>query len=81
MKIKVKFFALHREAVGESEIEIEVKEGVTIDKLVEMLIHDYPKLEELKDSNILSLNHNYANGSESLKEGDEVALFPPVGGG
>lgn len=81
MKVKVKFFSLHREVVGKNEIEIEVKKGVTADELLKKLIKDYPKLEELKDYTIFSLNHNYANGSEVVKDGDEIALFPPVGGG
>lgn len=81
MKIKVKFFALHREAVGKSELELELGKGITINRLVKMLISDYPKLRKLTKFTILSLNHNYAKGTELLKDGDEVALFPPVGGG
>ena len=81
MKVKVKFFSSHRSVVGKGELEIELEMGTTINSLVEMLMKDYPKLKELTEFTILSLNHNFANGTESLQEGDEVALFPPVAGG
>ncbi|MEA2054259.1 MAG: MoaD/ThiS family protein [Candidatus Thermoplasmatota archaeon] len=81
MKIKVKFFSAHREVVGKKEIEIELKEKTGVNEMLKMLMNDYPKLRKLMDSTILSLNHNRANGTELLKDGDEVALCPPVGGG
>ncbi|MEA1963509.1 MAG: MoaD/ThiS family protein [Candidatus Aerophobetes bacterium] len=81
MKVKVKFFASQRKAVGKSELEINSEEKITINRLLEMLITEYPELKKLAKFTIVSLNYNFANGSELLKDGDEVALFPPVGGG
>ena len=81
MKVKVKFFSSHRSATGKNELELELEDGITIDMLVDMLMTDYPKLKELTEFTILSLNHNFAKSSEVLKDGDEIALFPPVAGG
>ena len=81
MKVRVKFFSAHREAVGKNEIKIELKEKTSIDKMLKMLITDYPRLRKLIDFTILSLNHSRASGNELLKDGDEVAIFPPIGGG
>jgi len=81
MRVKVKFFAAHRKAVGESELEVELEENATIDNLIEKLIGKYPKLKKLDKYTIASLNHSYAKRNQSLKDGDEVALFPPVEGG
>ena len=81
MKIKVKFFALQREAVGKSEIELELERKTTINKIREILMEKYPKLRKLDKVTLVALNQNYARGPEVLKDGDEVALFPFVGGG
>ncbi|MCD6472828.1 MoaD/ThiS family protein [Candidatus Aerophobetes bacterium] len=81
MKVKVKFFALQRKAIGKNELEIKSEEKITINRLLEMLMSEHPELKKLAKFTIVSLNHNFANGSELLKDGDEVALFPPVGGG
>jgi MoaD family protein len=81
MKIKVKFFSSHREAVGRSEINMKVDEGMRLKELMDMLMDSYPKLKKLSEYTVLSLNHRYASGEEILKEGDEVAIFPPVEGG
>jgi molybdopterin synthase catalytic subunit len=81
VKVRVKFFSVHREVVGKKELEIELRGKTSINEVLKLLITDYPKIRKLMDSTIISLNHNNANGSELLKDGDEVALFPPVGGG
>jgi molybdopterin synthase catalytic subunit len=81
IKVKVKFFALHRELTGEKEIEYELPEGSNIGHLLKKLIEEYPRLRKLKSNTIVSLNHAYATPKQELKDGDEVALFPPVGGG
>lgn len=81
MRVKVKFFSTHREAVGRNGIEIELKEKANINEMMNMLMNTYPELRKLIDYTILSLNHRYANGTEPLKDGDEVTIFPPVGGG
>jgi len=81
MKVKVKFFSSHRNVVGEKEIEMDVKEGSRVHELVDMLMKKYPGLKKLSEYTVLSLNHRYAEGKEILKEGDEVAIFPPIEGG
>ncbi|MDI6917898.1 MAG: MoaD/ThiS family protein [Thermoplasmatales archaeon] len=81
MKITVKFFAGHREAVGKEKIEMNVKKDATVNDVLNSLIKRYPNLEELKEYTIVSRNHKYAKLNEKLKERDELAFFPPVGGG
>ena len=72
---------MHRELVGKNEIELEVEDGIDINGLFELVLGAYPKLADLKEITIISLNHNYAPDDCELHDGDEVALFPPVGGG
>jgi MoaD family protein len=81
MKIIVKFFAMHREIVGANEIEIDVKKGTDLNGLLDLVIATYPDLAKIRNTTLLSLNHNYAPDDYKLQPGDQVAMFPPVGGG
>jgi molybdopterin synthase catalytic subunit len=81
MKVKVKFYSLHREITGESEICLEIEKGKKLKDVLKLIFENYQELEKLKDFTVASLNHKYANGEEYLNEGDEIAIFPPVGGG
>lgn len=80
MKVNVKFFALGRELVGDSNLQIDIKEGNSVQSLVEQLKSRHPKLKKLK-SFLVAVNMEYADFQKPLKEGDEVAIIPPVSGG
>jgi molybdopterin synthase sulfur carrier subunit len=91
MKLKVKLFANFREVTKNKEVEVNVK-GSTVRDVVSALVHDYPKLEPLMLSgqdikpyvNIL-LNgrsvRDQGGFTSKVKEGDDIAVFPPVSGG
>ncbi|MBI4298029.1 MAG: MoaD family protein [Chloroflexi bacterium] len=78
MKVKVRLFALYRELAGESELEIEVKAATTA-HLWDVLRKRYPRLG--KQSPLMAVNGEFAQGDEKLKGGDEVAFLPPFSGG
>jgi molybdopterin converting factor subunit 1 len=81
MKITVKFFASYRDIAGRSEETQVMSEGATVSVLLLLLKEKYPKLGSLSDNIIVSVNKKYAREEVALKEGDEVALLPPVSGG
>ncbi|MCK5548219.1 MAG: MoaD/ThiS family protein [Thermoplasmata archaeon] len=81
MKVKLKFFALFRDIVGAKEMDKEVKSGSRVQSLLEELFERYPELKKYSDEILVSINRNYASEDAQLKEGDEVALMPPVSGG
>ncbi|OGL41099.1 MAG: molybdopterin converting factor subunit 1 [Candidatus Schekmanbacteria bacterium RIFCSPHIGHO2_02_FULL_38_11] len=81
MKVKIKFFAALREGIGKSEIEINIPSGSRLNGLIERLEKEYKAIAEFKTSIAYSINMEYVRGDEVLKEGDEIALIPPVSGG
>lgn len=81
VKIKVLYFALFREETGISEEMIELSEGAQLQILKEHLTTLHPSLADLQASAIYSVNRKYVKPDLILKEGDEVALFPPISGG
>ncbi|MBC7107197.1 MAG: molybdopterin converting factor subunit 1 [Methanomassiliicoccales archaeon] len=81
MKVKVKFFASYREIVGQHEITMDLKQGTKLSDLVEDLKRLYPRLQGFTDPIVTSVNKKYARDDVMLKDGDEIALLPPVSGG
>lgn len=81
MKVIVRYFAIYREAAGESQVEMDVDEGATLGDLLGAVFKKHPKLEKWADSIVCSVNKKYADADRVLAEGDEVALLPPVSGG
>lgn len=80
-EIKIKFFATHREAVGHREETLTMSSSATLKELVKTLDQRHPALKQLRRSTIYCVNQKVVRGDVELGEGDEVALFPPVGGG
>jgi molybdopterin converting factor subunit 1 len=81
LKVRVKFFASYREIVGQSDMVLELKDGTTVQMLVDCLKNRYERLGSLTDVIIASVNKKYARDDVVLNEGDEIALLPPVSGG
>jgi molybdopterin synthase sulfur carrier subunit len=91
MKVKFKLFANFREAVRQKEVEV-ATEGNTVGDAIRSLIVQHPQLEPMvyQDGRLKQYVNVLLNGqtlkgeqvaSAPLKEGDEIALFPPVSGG
>ncbi|MBS7287673.1 MAG: MoaD family protein [Candidatus Freyarchaeota archaeon] len=94
LKVKVRVFARLRELLKSREIEVELSDGATLVDLLGALVEIYGK--ELKDylfSESGGLKEHfmiYINGvgvneaggvNKVLKEGDVVAILPPISGG
>ena len=81
MKIRILYFASIREIVGIPNETIELDEDPSIDTLKQLLLSQYPALDEHWKTAIISVNKTYSNHNQKLKDGDEVAVFPPISGG
>ena len=94
MKITVKFFTSLREITGKKEDEIQSPSIITLEELLAHLSKKYGKefTEYIFDEKgkVRTYIQILINGRSinvlqrfetKLKEGDTVAIFPPVGGG
>ena len=81
MKVRIKFFAAPREALGRAEMEKELPAGATVRDLVEQLAKEHPALCRYVPSMNLAVNRQYVDLDSTLRDGDEVACVPPVAGG
>jgi len=81
MKVRVRLFARLREVAGVGVFEQDLSQGATVEDLVAALHAGYPCLAGLTARTIISVNQAFASPDQVLREGDEVAIFPPVSGG
>jgi len=81
IKVRVKFFAAPREALGAAEIEQEIPAGATVGELLSTLTQEYPALRPYTRFLSVAVNRAYVGMQTELHNGDEVACLPPVGGG
>ncbi|MBT8396933.1 MAG: MoaD/ThiS family protein [Gemmatimonadetes bacterium] len=92
--MKIKFYAALRDVVGEASVEVDLPEGSSAQKLLDLLVTQHPGLEEeLTDEggHLHGYLKMFINGREVvyldgqfqhvLDPGDTVDIFPPVGGG
>jgi molybdopterin converting factor subunit 1 len=80
MKITVLFFGITTDLVGKNTISYSVNTSTSVENLKNLLKTDYPNLKNIDDFAI-AVNEEYATNELLLKEGDVVAIIPPVSGG
>ena len=66
---------------GIRQMELDAFLGFNVDLLYERLAHDIPVLVALRSSVLFAVNSEFARPDTPVRDGDEVAFFPPVSGG
>ncbi len=81
MKVKVLFFGVTHDWTGVAEEQLELGEGESLEDLWRHCARRFPRLEAGAGSLLLAVNQEIAERSRRLRDGDEVAVMPPVSGG
>jgi molybdopterin synthase sulfur carrier subunit len=81
VQVKVKFFAVCHEMFGRYEEKMELPESATVMDILKHLESEKPEFAAYYDLMQISVNWEYATKNTPIKDGDEVALIPPVTGG
>jgi molybdopterin synthase sulfur carrier subunit len=76
MSVNVKFFASLRERMGVAERLVDVSADATVQD-VWAAVSDGP----IEARVLVAVNRDYASPETRVRDGDEVAFFPPVTGG
>ncbi|MGC1422000.1 MAG: molybdenum cofactor biosynthesis protein MoaE [Terracidiphilus sp.] len=79
MHVRVLPFGILKESLGSDPIALDLPRGATVTDLLASLAARAPAIETLGIA--VSVNAEYANRTQILREGDEVGLLPPVSGG
>ena len=92
MRVKVLYFGVLRDVFGVSDEVAELPDGATVGELLGLLrgrtsnksmgsVAESGLDERLWRSLAVAVNREYESPSIVLRDGDEVALLPPVSGG
>lgn len=93
MRVRVKFLATLYDLTGVLKTEVEVEEGATVRRLIEVLSTRFEKLRDelLDERGVLRPMYNILVNGRSIEwlkgldtrlaEGDEVVFIPPAAGG
>jgi molybdopterin synthase catalytic subunit len=76
MTVRVRLFAALRERAGSGELELELPDDAVVGDVWPAL-----RLGEEPPGLLFARNRAYAERTQSLEDGDEVAVIPPVSGG
>lgn len=79
-RVTVLFFGAARDIVAATEMQLELK-ATTAAAALEELLEKFPELRRFGRSLLFAVNQEYAQPDREIKDGDELALFPPVSGG
>ena len=80
MKIKTLFFGITRDIVENRSVEFDLPKGITINIFQKKLLEKYMGLTDIENY-AFAVNEEYVNIEHIIKEGDVVAVIPPVSGG
>lgn len=81
MKVTVQFFSFLRDAAGTLELSVELPSGATVGDLLAAVYRERPKLREAEKTTLIAIGVEFARREDHLKDGDVVALMPPLQGG
>jgi molybdopterin synthase sulfur carrier subunit len=77
MSITVKYFARLREQMGKAEEQVDFRSGLSAGEVWRQVSGNGQPAPNV----LIAVNMQYAKPEVELKDGDEVAFFPPVTGG
>jgi molybdopterin synthase catalytic subunit len=82
MLIQVRLFAMLRERAGRETLELQLDDGATVQDALDAVGRGHD-LDELiaRMPVVAAVNREYAEEESVLRDGDELALIPPVSGG
>lgn len=81
MKIRVRLFAVAREAAGQDSLELDLPEGATIAFVRSQLGRQIPQLSGLVEQMMFAIDTKYADDATPIPPHADVACIPPVSGG
>ena len=81
IRVRILFFGAAREVAGCSEMELDLNAPATARSALEEILARYTDLRRFGRSLLFAVNQEYAREDMEVREGDELAVFPPVSGG
>lgn len=81
MKVNVLFFGSAKDVTGAGSLELQLAPNAQLSDAKASLLELFPDLKRFGRSLLFAVNQEYSQPEKQLREGDELAVFPPVSGG
>lgn len=81
MKIRLRLFSIAKDLAGTGEMDVELDHESSASAVLDLLVKRDTRFREWMPSLRLAVNQEYVPGDHLLRDGDEVAVIPPVSGG
>jgi MoaE-MoaD fusion protein len=81
INVRVLFFGAARDVVGKNEGYLALSSPANATMALEQVLSTYPGLRRFGRSLLLAVNQEYVPADREVREGDELAVLPPVSGG
>jgi molybdopterin converting factor small subunit len=80
-RVTILLFAQYADAVGRSRVEISLAAGATVADLLSRFRSEVAGAAALPERPMCAVNHSHVLPGHHLRDGDEVAILPPLAGG
>jgi molybdopterin converting factor subunit 1 len=81
MSLRILFFASLADIAGAREVLLDATGFTDVKSVFDKFAGDFPALEKYRSSVLFALNSEFARSTSPVRDGDELAFFPPVSGG
>jgi molybdopterin converting factor subunit 1 len=81
MRVRVVLFASYRDLAGASEVLVDLPPDARAQDAVAALRQRSVRAASLPERPVVAVNEEYVSLDAPLRDGDELALLPPVAGG
>jgi MoaE-MoaD fusion protein len=81
MLVRILFFGVLKDLAGQGGESLDLPDNATLGDVLSHYEARIPRLREWVSSIAMSVNQEYAGPEAKLRQGDEIALLPPVSGG
>ena len=81
MQVRVLFFGMLKDLAGQASDSLSLPDDAILSDVLKHLAERIPRWKEFATSIAMAVNQQYAGPDTKLKQGDEIALLPPVSGG
>lgn len=81
MNVHVRLFARYREVAGTTALDLDVPANSTALDVFDRLADRFPEMRPMRASTLMAVDAEFVRPETELREGEELALMPPVSGG
>jgi molybdopterin synthase catalytic subunit len=81
MRVTVQYLGMLKEFAGRESEVVDVPDGASAGEVYAAAQQRIPQLDGFRHAVALAVNYEYCSADRILRDGDEVALLPPVSGG